>query len=392
MNNIRNIEKIIDEEFKLGIYGGLKKGSWHDEYRDSAWVFVGGLSYELSEGDIICVMSQWGEVDDIHLVREKETGKPKGFAFLKYEDARSTILAVDNFNGIKLLGRTLRVDHMDQYRLPAEVKEQELKKLEELEKERKRGKGTRENVNISIEAGHAYRNKELANKYNIQKGVNLWDAKRGLEGEEEEEESDKESDKDEKKRKKHKNKEEKKKKKHRDEKKERKEKSAIDNVKSGSQDEGKERSKKRSREGENTEQKDQKEKKEKKHRSQKEDDRPEKKIKVKKERTSSSSSSKGDYVEDEEDDYPPVKSEPVDYQQLHLKHTIPYSSSLPEGVVASWRGVRDPELHKTAETYEMKKKQTEYLAKQKELFPNKTGNDETSKDEIGGIGGYKRIR
>lgn len=46
----------------------------------------------------------------------------QGFCFIKYEDQRSTILAVDNFNGIQLLGRTLRVDHKDKYALPKEVK------------------------------------------------------------------------------------------------------------------------------------------------------------------------------------------------------------------------------------------------------------------------------
>lgn len=59
------------------------------------------------------------------------------------------------------------------------------------------------------------------------------------------------------------------------------------------------------------------------------------------------------------------------------------------GVVASWRGVRDPELHKTAETFEMKKQQQEFLQKQKELFPSKAGD---SKDEFSGMGGFKRLR
>jgi len=48
--------------------------------------------------------------------RDRETGKPKGFCFLKYDDQRSTVLAVDNFNGAQLLGRTLRVDHSRDYR------------------------------------------------------------------------------------------------------------------------------------------------------------------------------------------------------------------------------------------------------------------------------------
>ncbi len=46
--------------------------------------------------------NRYGEVVDINLVREKDTGKSKGFAFIAYEDQRSTVLAVDNFNGIKV--------------------------------------------------------------------------------------------------------------------------------------------------------------------------------------------------------------------------------------------------------------------------------------------------
>ena len=50
------------------------------------------------------------------MVRDRETGKSKGFCFMKYDDQRSTVLAVDNFNGATLLGRTLRVDHSREYR------------------------------------------------------------------------------------------------------------------------------------------------------------------------------------------------------------------------------------------------------------------------------------
>lgn len=47
-------------------------------------------------------MSQYGEVEDINLAREEDTGKSRGFAFVKYEDARSCVLAVDNFVGVKV--------------------------------------------------------------------------------------------------------------------------------------------------------------------------------------------------------------------------------------------------------------------------------------------------
>jgi RNA-binding motif X-linked protein 2 len=55
---------------------------------------------------------------DVNLPRDNETGKTKGFGFLMYEDQRSTILAVDNLNGAEVLGRTLRVDHVKNYKQP----------------------------------------------------------------------------------------------------------------------------------------------------------------------------------------------------------------------------------------------------------------------------------
>lgn len=47
-------------------------------------------------------LHRYGEIVNINLVRDKKTGKSKGFCFICYEDQRSTILAVDNFNGIKV--------------------------------------------------------------------------------------------------------------------------------------------------------------------------------------------------------------------------------------------------------------------------------------------------
>lgn len=53
---------------------------------------------------------------DVNLPRDKTTGKTRGFGFLMYEDQRSTVLAVDNLNGAQVLERTLRVDHVKNYR------------------------------------------------------------------------------------------------------------------------------------------------------------------------------------------------------------------------------------------------------------------------------------
>jgi RNA-binding motif X-linked protein 2 len=64
-------------------------------------------------------------------VKDNNTGAPRGFAFLSYSDQRSTVLAVDNFNGVKLAGRNLRVDHVENYKSPQDIQEQREKKRKE---------------------------------------------------------------------------------------------------------------------------------------------------------------------------------------------------------------------------------------------------------------------
>jgi RNA-binding motif X-linked protein 2 len=125
MNNIREIQRLNQRELDAAVVSYYPpdlpfphtdldqpiSASWHNDWNDTAYVYIGGLPYELSEGDIVTIFSQYGEPVHINLVRDKDTGKSKGFAFLKYEDQRSTVLAVDNLGGANILGRTIRVDH-----------------------------------------------------------------------------------------------------------------------------------------------------------------------------------------------------------------------------------------------------------------------------------------
>lgn len=139
MNSIRDIQRRNEQELELGLVGS---GSWHEQYKgawradaDSAYIYVGGLPYDVTEGDVITIFSQFGEVVNIHLPRPRDDAprddrgrarppeaeaerrpKHRGFGFLMYEDQRSTILAVDNLNGAQVLGRTLRVDHVLNYK------------------------------------------------------------------------------------------------------------------------------------------------------------------------------------------------------------------------------------------------------------------------------------
>ncbi|KAK4635861.1 U2 snRNP component ist3 [Fulvia fulva] len=108
MQSIRQIERLNQTELDKCV---PSNASWHTDYRDTAYVYIGGLPFELSEGDILTIFSQYGNPVHINLVRDKDTGKSKGFCFLKYEDQRSCDLAVDNLSGAGVMGRVMSVDH-----------------------------------------------------------------------------------------------------------------------------------------------------------------------------------------------------------------------------------------------------------------------------------------
>jgi len=149
MDKVAAVQRANERELALGL---SEAASWHGAYADSAWVYVGGLSPELSEGDVICVLSQFGEVEDLNLPRDDKTGKPRGWCWCKYEDQRSTVLAVDNFTGVTLLGRTLRVDHCEKYKLPKELKDRDDK----------------------YESGAIYKHQDLASAHTLARGQDVF--------------------------------------------------------------------------------------------------------------------------------------------------------------------------------------------------------------------------
>lgn len=108
MQSVRQIARLNDLELQKCV---PPNASWHTDYRDTAYIHIGGLPFELSEGDVLTIFSQYGNPVHLHLARDKETGKSRGFAFLKYEDQKSCDLAVDNLSGAGVLGRVLGVDH-----------------------------------------------------------------------------------------------------------------------------------------------------------------------------------------------------------------------------------------------------------------------------------------
>ena len=74
-------------------------------------VYVGGLSYNAQEGDIRDVFEKYGSIIEVFIPTDRETGKPRGFAFVKYESRDDAQAAVDGANGADICGRDIKVNH-----------------------------------------------------------------------------------------------------------------------------------------------------------------------------------------------------------------------------------------------------------------------------------------
>ncbi|KAF1823511.1 uncharacterized protein K489DRAFT_379502 [Dissoconium aciculare CBS 342.82] len=132
MQSIRQVERLNQAELEKCV---PSNASWHTDYRDTAYIYIGGLPFELSEGDILTIFSQYGNPVHINLVRDKDTGKSRGFCFLKYEDQRSCDLAVDNLSGAGVMGRVISVDHTRYKKKDGEIEGVGDEELEEEETE-----------------------------------------------------------------------------------------------------------------------------------------------------------------------------------------------------------------------------------------------------------------
>ena len=76
-------------------------------------LFVGNLSYDATKGDVDQLMAPYGRLTDVFLPTERETGRPRGFAFVTFsspEEAQAAIAAVD---GMDVDGRSLHVNVSD---------------------------------------------------------------------------------------------------------------------------------------------------------------------------------------------------------------------------------------------------------------------------------------
>lgn len=72
-------------------------------------VFVGGISWDTTEEGLKEFMSQVGEVVEVKIIKDKFSGRSKGFGFVTFADEDGMTKAIEELNGKELDGRELKV-------------------------------------------------------------------------------------------------------------------------------------------------------------------------------------------------------------------------------------------------------------------------------------------
>jgi RNA recognition motif-containing protein len=76
----------------------------------STKLYVGNLPYETTESDLQALFEASGQVATIQIVRDRETGRPRGFAFVEMSDAQSAQRAISELDKQQYGGRSLTVN------------------------------------------------------------------------------------------------------------------------------------------------------------------------------------------------------------------------------------------------------------------------------------------
>lgn len=79
-------------------------------------LYVGNLAFDTTENVIRDAFAAFGEVVEVKLMLDRETGRSRGFSFVTMGSADATQKALTQMSGAMLDGRALRVDHAEERR------------------------------------------------------------------------------------------------------------------------------------------------------------------------------------------------------------------------------------------------------------------------------------
>ena len=74
-------------------------------------LYVGNLPYSMTENDLSATLEEGGgTVKDLHMVMDRETGRPKGFAFAEMSSDEEAQAVIERMDGMEVEGRNLKVN------------------------------------------------------------------------------------------------------------------------------------------------------------------------------------------------------------------------------------------------------------------------------------------
>lgn len=73
-------------------------------------LFVGNLSWGINADVLKSFFGSAGLVTDARIIKERSSGRSRGFGFVTFEEREAGLSAIEQFNGIEFEGRELRID------------------------------------------------------------------------------------------------------------------------------------------------------------------------------------------------------------------------------------------------------------------------------------------
>lgn len=73
-------------------------------------IYVGNLSFKVSDQELMEVFEEFGEVTSAKVIKDRETGRSKGFGFVEMQNDNEAQAAIDELDGSEINGRTVKVN------------------------------------------------------------------------------------------------------------------------------------------------------------------------------------------------------------------------------------------------------------------------------------------
>ena len=76
-------------------------------------IYVGNMSYDTNESKLRELFAAHGEVVSVSVITDRDTGRPRGFAFIEMGDANEETKAINDLQDVEWMGRMIRVNRAE---------------------------------------------------------------------------------------------------------------------------------------------------------------------------------------------------------------------------------------------------------------------------------------